>query len=171
MKPPGERSKMSEKADWVKCRCGMFHSNRVIPSDYWKKYKYTPRKATHNCGVVLRRGDDIFLVQTYNNYFGLPKGSVKNNREPFLRCALRELYEDTSKYNKPKEILIRLQYMNVTYIFFVFDVNPSFDINTKPVDDMEITSFGWMNINEIRSSRNVSKITQMVVERNIIKKK
>lgn len=164
--PPGHKTKKIDKIDWVKCWCGMNHSNREVLPDHWRKYSGTSENtAKYNCGIILVKEEDLFVVQCYNNYYGFPKGSIRNKHESFEECALREFYEETghildlSKY-KYRQILLKNDSTKVTYVFFIVSVDKSFDIDTKPIDNMEITSFGWISINNLSNIR-ISKITGM----------
>jgi 8-oxo-dGTP pyrophosphatase MutT (NUDIX family) len=164
--PPGHKTRKIDKIDWVKCWCGMHHSNREIPSDYWDKYtKLSEATAKYNCGIILRKKGALFVVQSYNNYYGFPKGSIRNKHESFEVCALREFYEETGHIldlskHKYRQILLKNDTTRVTYIFFIVSVDDDFDIDTKPIDNMEITSFGWIPVADLPSMR-ISKITGM----------
>jgi 8-oxo-dGTP pyrophosphatase MutT (NUDIX family) len=165
--PPGHKTEKIDKIDWVKCWCGMYHSNREIPSDYWSKYAGISENNTvkHNCGIILKKEKELFVVQSYNNYYGFPKGSIHGKHESFKDCALREFYEETghmldlSKHEYTK-IVLKNEITKVTYIFFVVTVCSDFEIDTKPIDNMEITSFGWILKSELTNMR-ISKITGM----------
>ena len=143
----------------------MYHSNRIIPENYWKKYNnFTTRTVKHNCGIILKKqSNHFFVVQTYNNYYGFPKGSVKDNYEQFRDCAVREFYEETgylldlSEF-ETEQLVIKNDRTKVTYVFFVVHVPETFDIPTRPVDDVEITSYGWAHGKKIRNLR-CSEIT------------
>jgi 8-oxo-dGTP pyrophosphatase MutT (NUDIX family) len=163
------KTKKIDKIAWEKCWCGLYHSNRVLPSDYFSKYLKSPEPVKYNCGIILRRLDEIFVVQSYNNYYGFPKGSVNHKTEDFKVCALREFYEETGHIldlgkHEYKQIIIKNDSTGVKYIFFIVTVGPSFEIDTKPIDNMEITSFGWKKKSDLLGMK-ISKITGMACKR------
>lgn len=173
--PPGNIYEKDAALTWVDCWCGLKHSNRTIPGDYWKKYKKTKKNETrYNCGIILRKNKKLFIVQNYNNYYGFPKGSVKDSYESFKDCAIREFYEETGflldvdKY-KMKKLLLKNEKTSMTYIFFVITVPEEFDIQTFPLDDMEITAYGWVKYDNIHDLK-ISNITSRAIE-NILKLK
>lgn len=163
--PPGMKTRKVDKVDWNKCWCGMYHSNRVVPPEYWSKYVGTST-VKYNCGIILRRNEELFVVQSYNNYYGFPKGSIKHKYEKFTECALREFYEETGymldlcKY-KVDVKSFRNDSTRVKYFFFIVTVPDDFDIDTKPIDSMEITSFGWKCKSELLNNMKISKVTGM----------
>ena len=58
-------------------------------------------------------------------------------------------------------VQIRTYIENVEYVYFIIHVPPEFNINTKPLDDVEITSYGWVRfdrINDLYLSKAVKKI-------------
>jgi len=168
--PPGKKTGKIDKVNWGKCWCGLYHSNRVLPSTYWSKYSNnTVEPVKYNCGIILRRVDEVFVVQSYNNYYGFPKGSVKHKTEDFKICALREFYEETGHIldlgkHTYKQIMLKNDSTKVKYIFFVVTVHPSFEIDSVPIDTMEITSFGWKQRDELLNMK-ISKITGMACKR------
>lgn len=167
--PPGEKTHYYDKADWVKCWCGLYHSNRVIPGTYWEKYKYKKKEVRYNCGVILRKEHKFFMVQSYNNYYGFPKGSVDSTHEQFEKCASREFFEETGHNldiheHKFTKMLIKNKKTQMTYVFFVIKVDENFNITTHPRDDFEITSYGWIDKTHLNRVK-LSKITNKALHR------
>jgi 8-oxo-dGTP pyrophosphatase MutT (NUDIX family) len=150
-----------EKADWTRCRCGLFHSNRVIPNDYWNKWSSTPlypKKTRYVNGIILSKGDKIFTTQSYSNLFGFPKGNSEENEFPIVG-ALREFKEETGTdleqvfpfkdFTACPQITWFNSISKVHYHFFIINLYEWFDIRTTPKDDIEITSFGWISVSDI----------------------
>jgi hypothetical protein len=51
----------------------------------------------------------------------------------------------------------------VEYIFYIMNVGSSFNIQTFPVDDVEITSFGWVKLRDIFQLK-VSKSVKLAIK-------
>lgn len=143
-----------KKVRWKRCHCGLWHSNRFIPKEFWKqKWKkrgYVRQKA----GVILIRDyNQVWVTQSYNRCYGFPKGE-KELGESLETCAKREFYEETGMniddldFSKFKQVRTFIE--NVEYVYFVIYVPVGFDIRTYPTDDVEITSFGWVCIRDIK---------------------
>ena len=138
---------------WVHClSCGMYHSNRQIPAPFWDRNWENSSGPTSNvkAGVILVRGDNLLMTQSYNDKFGFPKGAVDKG-EDIYRAAVRELKEETGvvldvrniRGTQPMSIISK---KNV-YKMFVYKVPMNFKLTSFPEDDAEITSFGWVNVN------------------------
>lgn len=156
-----------EKTEWVLCKCGFNHSNRIIPDEFWKQWKNTPttKSLNYSSGIILVRNcepiDDIpqvFLTQAYHNCYGLPKGKNYDDENPLIG-ALREFKEETGcdlekefpqkDFTECEQITFYDDKKRTEYTFFVVDVDFWFDIKTKPEDDVEITSFGWRHFDDL----------------------
>ena len=112
------------------------------------------------------------MVQSYHNYYGFPKGSLNSVNEKHEDCATREFFEETGHHidiNKHRftKIKVKNEITNMTYIFFVINVHDGFNINTRPLDDVEITSYGWTDrkyLKDLKLSRITSKIMRMIAK-------
>lgn len=153
-----------KKVKWKYCdHCNMHHSNRKIPNTYlnddWKMYDFTKIKV----GVILVKENKLWMIESYNKCFGFPKGEKENN-ETEIECARREFYEETGTritITENNRKIIKT-FDNVTYIFYVVNVNKDFEIFTFPKDDIEITSFGWVDIRNAKKL-NLSHISKKVL--------
>lgn len=165
-----------ENVKWKTCNDGIFKSNRHYPNGYFwnhKKYKqhYAQKRFRNTSGVILLRpiqdkyiGSkdlnkyDVFVVQCYNFKFGFPKGTCNAN-ESYINAAMREFKEETgTDIELLQENSFRLNmntkklnphYHNKRTVFFLKFVPSNFDIHTFPEDDVEITAFGWINLNKL----------------------
>ena len=85
-----------EKADWKNCRCGLFHSNRDVPDVFWDKWRNMepeptlpdgrPKVMSHSAGVILVKGDNVWVTQAYSNCYGFIKGSYEPDNENFFQA-------------------------------------------------------------------------------------
>lgn len=145
---------LKEKVHWNLCHCGLYHSNRHIPKSYWDYYKKNKQIKNKNgkVGIILRKKDKIFIVQTYNNKYGFPKGS-KNEGECKLEGAFREFFEETGfdlkNYVKNNNIPIKRTKFYDKHIYYIINIDENFEITTKPRDDIEITAYGFFHIKDI----------------------
>lgn len=107
----------------------------------------TPKQCAGVC-VVSRRG--ILINQSYNLYWGIPKG-IRNESESLRACAIRELFEETNlKLDKSQltRNMFKFKYKNISRQVCVFfahvdavDVLPR--INTG--NDAESTGCGFIH--------------------------
>lgn len=156
------------KVSWVKCHCGMWHSNRFIPRNFWYQKWEIRAKERKKVGIVLMRDNThIWMTQSYHNCYGFPKGEKELN-ESVEECAKREFLEETGcsieKIQLSKCISIITSFENIQYIFYVIHVPKTFELYTFPVDDVEITSHGWVHLNSIdnlKLSKAVKRIFEM----------
>ena len=164
---------MWDKVDWSKCGvCGMFHSNRLIPDEYWtKNWNIEPKKNT--AGVVLIKTvringinvDKFWMVQSYHNSYGFPKGKVEKN-ESSKQAAEREFYEETGttiNLDKCMEMRQTTTKTDKVISFFIKRVPSTYNITTVPKSDHEITSFGWVNDYNLKYTK-LNKVSQDIID-------
>jgi ADP-ribose pyrophosphatase YjhB (NUDIX family) len=96
--------------------------------------------------VISRRG--ILVSQSYNLYWGIPKGIV-NPQESLRHCALRELYEETNLKLEPQQlsrVVFNFRYKNIhrrVCVFFAF-VDDTEALKAS-VGDEESTGYGFIH--------------------------
>ena len=157
-----------QKARWIKCHCGFWHSNRFIPHEFWNQnWKLPNENNRKKVGIILIKDKShIWITQSYHNCYGFPKGE-KEQSETIEQCAKREFFEETGynidKVNLSNCFSIRTNMENIQYIFYVISVSENFEMNTFPIDDVEITSFGWVHIDNIASLK-LSKAVRKIFE-------
>ncbi len=153
-----------DKVDWELCDCGFYHSNRVIPDSYWDQWRKPKNKEFHikkSTGIIFIRGDkEIWITQSYWNRFGFPKGSENESDMSSIDSATREFHEETGMdfekslphkdLTKSKQIRWYDVSKKTLYTFFIVNVPLWFNIYSNPIDDVEITSFGWVPIYKLR---------------------
>lgn len=148
-------------------------SNRRYPPQFlkqkWKdnkKWSKIPR-----AGVILIKGNKTFLVQSYRDKFGFPKGGIEKN-ESIINAAMREFKEETGTDIELSSELpkISIKMYQKLYTLFVKNVPDDFEINTRPHDDVEITTYGWADLDYLMDSSNelwfkCSKVTQQALQK------
>ncbi len=139
---------------WKKCHCGLWHSNRFIPPKFWQqKWNVQENCDRKKVGVILvRNKTHIWVTQSYHNCYGFPKGEKEIN-ETVEECAKREFLEETGcsieKVKLSDCIVIKTMIENIQYIFYIIHVPSTFELVTFPIDDVEITSCGWVPVNDV----------------------
>lgn len=144
-----------EPVTWTFCpHCKLKHNNRLIPERYWEREWLTTSDKREKVGIMLiKNGKYVWLTESYHRCYGFPKGEREKN-ETREECAKREFQEETGCYklkgmNLEKFSKIQTAIENITYIFYVVHVGSNFDIENVPEDDVEISSFGWMELEKI----------------------
>lgn len=158
-----------KKPKWKRCHCGMWHSNRYIPRHFWTQNWEIKSTKRQKVGVILVRDKkELWMTQSYHGYYGFPKGE-KEQEETVENCAKREFKEETGcsidNYTLKKCMVIKTGLgENIQYIFYIIHVPREFELYTFPEDDVEITSFGWVRIEDIdklRLSKAIRRVFDM----------
>lgn len=113
-------------------------------------YPFEKRKAgvLVSCGDTSSQSDPdtrgkVLLVQSYNNYWGIPKGKV----EPYDRgprvCAERELKEETGLEIALKESDLFRILLDNCYVYKI-DVESMDVVNRDNLPFLESTGIGWV---------------------------
>ncbi len=112
-------------------------SNRKYPPQFlkqkWKNHKKWSK--IPRAGVILLKGDKTFLVQSYRDKFGFPKGGIETDKdETPIQAAMREFKEETGTDIElsPELPQISIKMYQKLYTFFVQNVPDDFEINTRP---------------------------------------
>lgn len=159
-----------EPVTWTKCWCGLFHSNRQIPDRFWDRTWEKKQGPKLTAGIMLwkelpngRR--KFFMVQSYGNLFGFPKGSLEPGEE-YFDAALREFYEETgTKLDiKKKETLETRKVIGDNRVsIFTIKVPNDFEIKTQPKADVEISAYGFIDEYSLRYYK-INRVTRDTLE-------
>lgn len=105
-----------------------------------------PKQCAGVC-VISQRG--ILVNQSYNLYWGIPKGIVNEN-ESLIACALRELFEETNLKLDASQLsrtVFNFKYKNIcrrVCVFFAHvDAHDTRYVNTG--NDVESTGCGFIH--------------------------
>lgn len=159
---------MWKPAKWKKCQCGMWHSNRKIPPQFWKQpWEKKINKVVAGVLMVNRNilGETfILIVQSYGELYGLPKGCVEMG-ETCKQAAHRELEEETGiKLDLENSYEINKYYgSSRKYSFFVTYVDCNVDTRFIPLNDVEITSVGFVKLENIKFLK-LNRISSDIIE-------
>lgn len=107
-------------------------------------YKTGGARSKRSGTIILNyKKNRVLLIQSYGQYWGLPKGRVEEN-ESLTDCAIRETYEETGITLRENDFLRKYNIFNGDGVYFVVDgSNIQFD-ETKINDTCEITGICWM---------------------------
>lgn len=178
-KATGKINEHTRQWEWEPVRWeivdGMYHSNREIPSHFWKEKRWRRkhyRGPRNIAGIILLRQSseyvseyEVFIVQCYHNKFGFPKGKCHQN-ESYYDAAIREFKEETGTCLQIKNHSYKISYSEKgkNVVFYVVTVPKTFEINTFPLSDVEITAFGWVKL------KNIQKVNLSNVSKKILNK-
>ena len=159
-----------EPVTWTKCWCGLFHSNRHIPDKFWDRTWEKKKGPKLSAGIMLWKESSngrrkFFMVQSYGNLFGFPKGSL-DPKEEYFDGALREFYEETGtniKIDKKKCLEIRKVIGDNRVSIFVIKVPKDFEIKTQPKADVEISAYGFIDEYSLRYYKT-NRVTRDTIE-------
>ena len=146
-----------EPVVWERCRKGVYHSNRDIPHEFWNKYNKKKKDVKNSAGILIWKSSDIgekkfFMVQSYGNFYGIPKGTVEDG-ETFFDGALREFYEETGTHlniNQKDCFEVRKHLGRDRTSIYIVKVPWYYDIKTFPLSDVEISSFGFIKKSDLK---------------------
>lgn len=94
---------------------------------------------------VIDKNNKILLSQSYNNYWGIPKGRVEN-KETLEEAAIREVYEETGLLFNLDNVTKRYFFLNgSTYVFFFLFLNCSIEYIPLRLTK-ESTGAGWVRL-------------------------
>ena len=126
-----------------KCRCCLDVTVKTVANFY--DDDDLPKQCAGVC-VINRRG--ILVSQSYNLYWGIPKG-IANPDESLRQCALRELFEETNLKLEPDQlsrVVFTFRYRNIhrrVCVFFAH-VDDTTALQAR-VGDEESTGCGFIH--------------------------
>lgn len=119
--------------------------------------------------ILIRNNSEIWVTQCYNKCYGFPKGE-REPLETIEETARREFLEETGMsigevdLKKCKTVNVYIE--NVEYIYYIVHVPREFECYSFPRDDVEITSFGWVSLEMLRSL-NLSRVVKIILQKKI----
>jgi len=152
--------------------CKLEYSSFTTP--YTKK-RGVPRHCGSSAGVAVIRDGCVMLTQSYNNFWGIPKGKMEP-QETLKQCALRELNEESGialsedifnhdtklhKYTPPYD-------HNLTIHIFIYETVDQFRLHDNLMDDS--TGRGWIKLSCLRTMHHkkrikLNKLTKYMLKR------
>jgi ADP-ribose pyrophosphatase YjhB (NUDIX family) len=171
----------------LKCITGCCILRFSTKSSFFKKEWKRELKKTKNlkrqsAGIAIIAGDKLLITQSYNNFWGVPKGKKEN--ETIFECASREVIEESGisiqpdilesceelifkpNYDKKLTIHIFKHYMSsIEYI-----IAEMIRMNIKDGDlHKDSTGFGWIKIDCLKQLTKLKIIKLNALTRFLIK--
>ena len=126
--------------------------------DLQQPYPFEKRKA----GVLVRCGDKILLVQSYNKFWGIPKGRVELSDKNVVECAKRELLEEAGIDIALRDSDLHKIVLDNCYIFQVF-VDSCDIVNPRRLYHLDCTGIGWVH-RECLADFDITFLTRKALE-------
>jgi 8-oxo-dGTP pyrophosphatase MutT (NUDIX family) len=127
----------------IKCKkgcCTLKVSNIQVLKNKLTLNPFEKRKA----GVFVYCENKVLLTQSYNNYWGIPKGQMEQYDFTPKNCAERELKEETGlSVTLMDEHLYKILFDNC-YIYKIKLANMAI-VNLNNLDNFDSTGIGWVN--------------------------
>ena len=121
------------------------------------------RSRRAGCIILNYRTGQVLIIQSYHQYWGLPKGHVEEN-ESHLQCAIRETLEETGIILNEDSLFKSFNIFNGDGTYYLVDgTNLNYD-ESKICNKQEITGICWMCPTCIR--RNV-RFQEMVINSHL----
>lgn len=101
------------------------------------------RARRSGCIILNYETGKCLIIQSYHQYWGLPKGRVEEN-ETHIQCAIRETYEETGIELTEQDFQKKFNIFNGDGTYFLVDgTELNFD-ESKICNKQEITGICWM---------------------------
>ena len=137
---------------------------KILPKNKIKKqrehYPFEKRKA----GVFICSGEKVLLVQSYNNFWGIPKGQVEQYDDNIRVCAERELLEETGLSFTLKDNNLWKILLDYCYIYKIFIENTD-DVNLENLQNLDSTGIGWIKV-DCAFDFNITFLTRKILMEN-----
>lgn len=133
--------------------CEMYITETVLKVDITRK-RYRKKAGVFLCKKAIEskpyqydNEDSVVLVQSYNNLWGIPKGTFEScDKNDPVNCAIREVFEETG-LNLKKEQLDRLYVIKDENFFYYTELSTLDDIPIKNnLPSHDITGVGIFKI-------------------------
>lgn len=136
-----------------------------------QSYFETKDKISHNpfekrkAGVFVCCNDRVLLTQSYNNFWGIPKGQMEQYDQTIKNCAERELREETGlNVTLNEENLYKILFENC-YIYKITVDNMDV-VNINNLNNLDSTGIGWIKY-ECAFDLQLNFITKTILIRHL----
>lgn len=133
---------------------------QIFPKIMVKKrpqFPFEKRKA----GVLVCCDNKVLLTQSYNNYWGIPKGCMEPYDHSTIECAIRELREETGlKITLNDKNLYKLQTNCFIYKFHLKNKNM---VKVEKLPYLDSTGIGWVNL-DCAFDFNLNSLTRKILK-------
>jgi 8-oxo-dGTP pyrophosphatase MutT (NUDIX family) len=110
-------------------------------------------------GVLVLCQDQILLTQSYNNFWGIPKGQIEPFDQSIKQCAERELREETGLVVDLEEKDLHSVLMGNCYIYKLCLPDK---VDTFELEGLDSTGIGWINL-KCASSLHLNVLTKKLL--------
>jgi 8-oxo-dGTP pyrophosphatase MutT (NUDIX family) len=107
--------------------------------------------------IYDEKRNKVLLVQSRCNFWGIPKGSVKDS-ETSTQCAIREVNEETSVILVPEDLTMSVTIRDSATYFFVLKSECNVSIKDDIIDN-DVNALGWIRLECLK---------EMIQERKLI---
>lgn len=105
---------------------------------------FTQLNRPKRAGIIVFKKNKILLSQSYNEFWGIPKGSIEN--ESAKHAAVRETFEETGIIVDENNVIYAMKLNDYRTTFFLVKLEKSCSLPNDPFDlKCESTGFGWIN--------------------------
>lgn len=146
--------------DYLVCKkgcCSLQICPKIKPENQSQHYPFEKRKA----GVFVCSGNEVLLTQSYNKYWGIPKGQMELYDESIKICAERELKEETGLDITLNENDLYKILLNNCYIYKIHLENKNI-VKLEDLQHLDSTGIGWVNI-ECAFDFNLNFLTRKIL--------
>lgn len=141
-----------------KKKCCVVNKCDYNTGNNWVESKRNRKKA----GVFVCDPDNkrILIVQSRNNLWGSPKGTMENG-ENSIECALRELKEETSLTIHEKDLTLSKKIRNESIYYYTEMNYKKTNININAIED-DISGITWIHVDCLKDmlNDNIFSVTQ-----------
>ncbi|AHL67591.1 hypothetical protein DH26_gp098 [Chloriridovirus anopheles1] len=109
-------------------------------------------------GVLVMWQDHILLTQSYNNFWGIPKGQIEPFDQSTKHCAERELREETGLVVDLEEKDLHSVLMNC----YIYKLCLSDKVDAFELEGLDSTGIGWINL-KCASSLHLNVLTKKLL--------
>ena len=136
-------------------------SLKILPKSkqekYGQSYPFEKRKA----GVFVCCDTKILLTQSYNNYWGIPKGQMELSDSSTKACAERELKEETGLVVTLSDNDLYRIILDNCYVYRISVKNVDV-VDLNNLFNLDSTGIGWVEY-ECAFDFNVNFLTRKIL--------
>lgn len=134
---------------------------KILPKskveNYGSPYPFEKRKA----GVFVCFKNKVLLTQSYNNYWGIPKGQMEPFDANTKICAERELKEETGLVISLNDTDLYRIILDNCYVYRIYVENMDI-VDLNNLSNLDSTGIGWIDL-ECAFDLNLNFLTRKIL--------